>query len=464
MPPVSAERHRRVPRNHRPAIFVRNAKERLIERLDPRLAPLTKKLAFAMFSGNRYAWLRWLPGLPARLGGWSRTPVWDDASTETPPALRSYPGTRIDPEGEARAYAERPLHSFTRTHSESVMWALERAWPWMLLTYPRFVAGLRALHRAADALTAGEPLVTDPDELATLVRDEARRIGISDVGFTAADPKYTFGEYPAPEPDDTIIVCVMEQDWAATQTAPSSKAERAAFRSYGELFPKVAALVEYLKGLGYETRSTDAFSLEGIAIHYGVQAGLGQLGLNGQLLTRVSGSRSRIALITTKAPIRHGAPVDHGIPALCDACQLCVRRCPPGAIPKTRRDKRGVLKAAIKPERCFPILAQTHGCAVCIKVCPVQRYGLDAVKDHYARTGAVLGKGTPELETYVWPLDGRAYGPGEKPPMSGKLINPPGWPFDKNAYKPLPGEVGADGAAPADGVWAGGGASNQQMR
>ncbi|HEY6762960.1 MAG TPA: 4Fe-4S dicluster domain-containing protein [Baekduia sp.] len=455
MPPATAERHRRVPRNSPPAVFARRTKERIVAWLDPRLAPLTTKLAFAMFTGNKYAWLRRLPSLPRWVGGWAVAPVWRGGASPTPPKLQSYVGTVVDPEGERRAYEERPLHSFTRTHAEAVMWALERAWPWMLLTYPRFVGALRELSRAEEVLPAAEPLLTDPAELAQLVQDEARRIGMSDVGFAPADPKYTFGEYATPDPGDTIVVCVMEQDWAATQTAPSSKAERAAFRSYGELFPKVAQLVAFLKGLGYETRSNDPFSLEGIAIHYGVQAGMGQLGLNGQLLTRVSGSRSRLALITTKAPIRHGEPTDHGIPKICDECQLCVRRCPPGAIPKARHDKRGVLKAAIKPERCFPILAQTHGCAVCIKVCPIQRYGLDAVKDHYLETGAILGKGSRELETYVWPLDGRAYGPGEKPKMSADLINPPTWPFDKDAYRPLPGEEGAQ-PAPAGVAWAGG--------
>lgn len=448
-------RRTRVPSNQPPLVAIRRGKERLVQRLDPRLAPLTVKLATAMFTGNKYSWARHLHPVPRWIGGWSETPVWADERSSTPPPLQSWEGTPIDPEEERKAFEQRPLHSFTRTHAEAVMWALERGWPWLLATYPRLVAALRDIARADKVLATEAPVVTDPEELADAVRAEAKRLGLSDVGFAKADPKYTFGEYQAPAEDDVIIVCVVEQDWHATQTAPSSKAERAAFRSYGELFPKVARLVEYVKALGYEARPNDAFSLEGIAIHYGVQAGLGQLGLNGQLLTRVSGSRARLGLITTKAPIKPGEPVDHGIPKICDECQLCVRRCPPGAIPKARRPKRGVMKAAIKPERCFPVVAQTHGCAVCIKVCPVQRYGLDAVKAYYLETGRILGKGTKELETYVWPLDGRAYGPGEKPAITKDVIEPPGWPFDKDAYKPLPGEQRATEDRPAV-AWAGG--------
>jgi ferredoxin len=173
-----------------------------------------------------------------------------------------------------------------------------------------------------------------------------------------------------------------------------------------------------------------------VLIAYGVSAGLGQLGLNGQLLTPEAGSRCRLAAITTGAPVVHGHPVDYGIELICDTCQLCVRRCPVGAIPMLRREHRGVVKAKIKTERCFPTVAQAHGCAVCMKVCPVQRYGLPAVDRHFAQTGEILGKGTDELEGFAWPLDGRFYGAGRKPRIQPGFVNPPGWHFDKDRTVP----------------------------
>jgi len=167
------------------------------------------------------------------------------------------------------------------------------------------------------------------------------------------------------------------------------------------------------------------------------------LGLNGQLLTPQAGSRCRITVITTNATLAHDAPVDFGIHAICDECQLCVRRCPSGAIPKARSYHRGILKAKIKPERCFPILTVAHGCAICMKVCPVQRYGLDAVKSHLLSTGEVLGRGTDELEGYHW-IDGRRYGPGEKPRMSSELLHPDGMMIDRERKRPKGIAEGAD--------------------
>jgi NAD-dependent dihydropyrimidine dehydrogenase PreA subunit len=102
-----------------------------------------------------------------------------------------------------------------------------------------------------------------------------------------------------------------------------------------------------------------------------------------------------------------------------------VRRCPSGAITKTRKLHRGIEKAKINTKRCLPVVAQAHGCAVCMKVCPVQRYGLAAVYDHYAETGEILGTGTDELEGYTWPGDGRFYGPGGTPRVPASFFAHP---------------------------------------
>jgi epoxyqueuosine reductase QueG len=380
-------------------------------------------------------WMRYVPPKPHRLTRWSRPPVWSASTLHCPDALRTYPGSSRDAAEEERAFAAAPLHDFAKTHVEAVTWVLRHSWTWLIPTYPALRRALRRIELVRRAPRGALVGPMTPAALTTRIREEARRLGISAVGFTSADPKYTFAEYQSPG-DANVIVCVLEQDWAATNTAPSSRAERAAFRTYGQLADRVAALAKFVKELGYDARPNDFLSGEAVAIHYAVEAGLGQLGLNGQLLTPAAGSRCRLALITTRAPVELGRPIDFGIPSICDRCQICVRRCPVGAIPATRREKRGVLKAAIKPERCFPIVAQAHGCAICMKVCPVQRYGLPRVVEHLERTGEILGKASDELEGYVWPFDGRYYAPGRTPAASSGLLNPPGWSFDRTRTAP----------------------------
>jgi epoxyqueuosine reductase len=220
-----------------------------------------------------------------------------------------------------------------------------------------------------------------------------------------------------------VIVCVLEQNYAATQTIPSLRADRATMVTYAELMRLAAELAGFLHGRGYRAHAHD-YEGQAVVIHYGVQAGLGQLGLNGQLLTPHAGSRCRLTLITTDAPLVPDEPVDYGIHKVCDACKACVRRCPANALPAVRKWYRGVEKSKLNTARCLPVMARAHDCAICMKVCPVQRYGLAAVIEQYERTGRILGRGTNELEGYNWPLDGRHYGPAERPRLDPSLFAP----------------------------------------
>jgi ferredoxin len=81
------------------------------------------------------------------------------------------------------------------------------------------------------------------------------------------------------------------------------------------------------------------------------------------------------------------------------------------------RDKiwwRGIEKNKLYFKRCRPVMARYLGCGVCMKVCPIQKYGMKNTMEHYAATGQVLGKGTHDLEGYT--LEGKGYfGPGEMP-------------------------------------------------
>lgn len=386
---------------------------------------------------GKLRWLRLVPPLP-RVRRREPVRAWPEPNKTVPTKLRGSVGIQRNPVEEQRAFKAAPLPDFTQLNAPAIRWAIARGWGFLIPTAPRT---MRAMTRA---LRVGrrEPAQADPspEDVTERIRREAVRLGLSAIGFARHDPRYTFAEF-ADQQDETIIVCISEQDWEATQTAPSLRAERAAFRSYADVIGKAADLARFVQDLGFRARPHPGVGGEGVVIHYGVEAGLGQLGLNGQLLTPQAGSRARISLMSTNAKVVYDQPVDYGIEAICDECQLCVRRCPVGAIPKARREHRGITKAKIKTERCFPTVAQAHGCAICMKVCPVQRYGLDPVREHLHETGEIMGKGTDELEGYPWPVDGRYYGSGDKPALKATFINPPDFPgvaTPRSAEPPAP--------------------------
>jgi epoxyqueuosine reductase len=357
----------------------RRLRERTFKLFSPWLGePLARFSSAAIAgAGETHQWLQRIRPLPRALDRrYAPIPVWRRYDPErTPEELRSIAGVRINAERAEEARRTSPLVDFFGVHAEATQYYDAAGWNFSTPVLPRMVRGLAGLRRVNGP--AGRPRrgrVHDAAEVTALLRAEADRIGLSAVGFTRFQPQNTFTPHPA-DSLPNVIVCIVEQDFAATQTAPSGRAERAAVRAYADLLDRIVPLAEYVAGLGYRVSAQD-FLGRALVIPYAIEAGLGQLGLNGQLLTPQAGSRCRIALIGTNAPLELGVPVDYGIEKLCDSCQLCVRRCPVGAIPLARSEHRGVMKAKIKAERCFPTMAQTHGCAVCMKVCPVQRYGL----------------------------------------------------------------------------------------
>ncbi len=377
---------------------------------------------------------RWLPD---RSGAPEVAPPWEPFNREVSPDLLTYPGEKRNLDTEAEFAAREPLNEFFTVHPEASEFIVDHGREFLKPSITKLARAVHRLRQATRLAPAARKTAAEPAELTAALRVEARRIGLSRIGIARNDPKYTFPVTDA-EQLPTVIVCLVEQDWELTQKIPSDEAETAAMFGYAEGMTRTAQLAEFLKGLGFRA-APQGLTGDGLTIHYGVESGLGQLGLNGQLLTPESGSRCRILLLTTDAELVVDKPVDYGLHKVCDECQACVRNCPVGAIPKTRKPYRGVVKAKLNTARCLPVVAQAAGCAICMKVCPVQRYGLDAILDHRGKTGEILGVGTDELEGYDWPLDDRHYGPGETPRVSDEIMQNPDLVFDYSRKSPPPG-------------------------
>ena len=363
-------------------------------------------------------WLRHLPSGPAILRRRYRAPrVWwpDRPPVEIPQDLLSHTGVRRDEQAAQEAFEDEPLHSFHHNFGVAVVWALARLWQSVLFVGPRLVRAVEHAKRTGAAPTT-TPETRSPQVWTDWVHDRARRIGMSTVGFAPYDERYTFAEHALEAAGPNVIVCVLEQRWSSNETLPGPVGEQTALSTNAEIIEMASQLAEAIVDAGFAAR---AHSTEGIAVvhHYGIEAGLGQMGVNGQLLTPEAGSRCRLAMVTTQMPLVLGEPRDFGIPRICDECQACVRRCPAGAIPVKRTWYRGIEKSKLNLARCFPVVSQVHGCSICMKVCPIQRYGLAEVIRHRASTGEILGVGSDELEGYVWPIDGRRYGPGQRPKL-----------------------------------------------
>jgi ferredoxin len=335
---------------------------------------------------------------------------------KVPSALLDYPGWKSEPAVEEEAYRREPLHHLLiYTHPEIAHWLLDGLWEGLITAMPRVQRALRGVARMSAAQPNSRVRDVDLPKLTQKIKEVGRRAGISAVGVTAYDPKYQFVEYAELESGNhTVIVCILEENYVAQQTAPSIRSDRATYSCYVELAKRELAIARLLHRHGFRAYVHD-MDLQAVVIPYAIAAGLGQLGLNGQLLTPHAGSRCRIMLISTDAPLVQDAPIDFGIPAICDRCRACVRRCPAKALSAKRAYYRGVWKSKLNMARCLPVLASNHDCDICTTVCPVQRYGLKAVYEEFERSGKIRGRLSDDLEGYDFA--GEHYPPGKRPEL-----------------------------------------------
>ncbi len=274
----------------------------------------------------------------------------------------------------------------------------------------------RPLIMAARTSSELEPTAQPTGEDVTeVIKAKARELGFVEVGITAFDPRYSY----ASKKNQSVfyqhfIAMAYEQDFEPTQTIPSVDAEIVHSSTYRTEGAAALELGNFIRGLGYHAQVSGSGDAVGPYIPLHVAAGVGQQGACGYLLTPHVGSRCRLVSITTDANVSYDQPVDYGIHAYCQVCQVCVNRCPGRALMRDKIWWRGVEKNKLYFKRCRPVMARYLGCGICMKVCPIQKYGLKNVMDHYAATGQVLGKGTHDLEGYT--LEGKGYfGPGELP-------------------------------------------------
>ena len=315
--------------------------------------------------------------------------------------------------------------------SQNVEKAADREWVWTV--YTDEVREYREQHDRNNkplvdaAAVTGEIEPTAPPagrDLTQEIRTRARELGFGEVGFTRYDRHYTYVSKKRWAKFDHAICLALEQDYAQTQTIPSLEAEYAHFGTYEIEGALALKLGDYIRSLGYYAQVHSPNDNSAAYIPMFVAAGLGQLGANGQLLSPHFGSRARLMIITTDAPVTYDEPVDYGVHKFCQQCQVCVNRCPGRALVKEKVWYRGVEKNKLIYDRCRPVMARYEGCAVCMKVCPIQRYGMKPVMEHYVETGEVLGKGTDNLEGYEI-RDKGYFGPGQLPHFDRQFFDFP---------------------------------------
>jgi ferredoxin len=230
-----------------------------------------------------------------------------------------------------------------------------------------------------------------PQVAAEEIKRVARAFGAGAVGIAARDERWLYTakmsdmsgiERPVdiPEGLDHVIVVAMPMDVDLIRTVPSALSGAATGLGYSHDALTLLSLTQYLRNLGY--RAVASANDSALAVPIAIQAGLGEYGRLGLVITPEFGPRLRLGKVFTDLPLAHDAPRRFGVREFCEICRRCATGCPvkavpfgpPGPPPPGPSYLRGVRKWTIDAEKCFGYwAAQNSDCAICIRVCPYNR-------------------------------------------------------------------------------------------
>jgi ferredoxin len=135
------------------------------------------------------------------------------------------------------------------------------------------------------------------------------------------------------------------------------------------------ALAMYLSKLGYSARAHIDGNYQVLAAAVAHDAGIGELGRLGLIITPTHGPRVRLAVVTTDLNLNEDSPVNFGVQHFCEICKKCADNCPSASIEfGDKKNVRGVLKWQSQMETCYKYW-RTAGtdCAICMAVCPYSK-------------------------------------------------------------------------------------------
>jgi len=230
----------------------------------------------------------------------------------------------------------------------------------------------------------GRHPVDDPAEMSAEVKKTARMFGADLVRICRIDERWVYSHDrsgdPVTIPDDYqyAIVMAIAMDREGVMTSPTYESAATTGVGYSRLAFTIACMAEFLRNLRY--RAIPMGNDTALSIPLAVDAGLGQLGRNGLLVTQEYGSCIRLCKVFTDLPLEPDTPVDFGLVDFCRSCRRCADACEADAISTTRdpsfeiacpSNNKGILRWAVNADRCYDFWAtNTAACSNCISACP----------------------------------------------------------------------------------------------
>ena len=231
----------------------------------------------------------------------------------------------------------------------------------------------------------GKKVEMSPEEATMRIKGFAKSRGAVLVGVTEINPLWVFshkGEIfhenwedwgkPLETKHKYAIVFAEEMDFELIGPAPHTPTVMESMAAYAQGAFIAAQLANFVANMGYSATADQLRYYEELLVPLAVDAGLGEAGRLGYLLTQKYGPRVRLSAVTTDLPLVPDKPIDIGVEHFCKICKKCAVCCPSNSIPlDEQKEVNGTLRWKLNAETCFDYWGKVGtDCNVCMKVCP----------------------------------------------------------------------------------------------
>jgi len=218
-------------------------------------------------------------------------------------------------------------------------------------------------------------------EVTRFIRRWGRKLGAVGVGFTEmADYHYytiagrgdRYGKKIVNEQKYGIVFLVA-MDLEMISSAPRAPVVMESASQYLRSASIATQVAVMIRKLGYGARTHIDANYDLICPLVAKDAGLGEIGRNGLLISDRYGPRVRISVVTTDIPLQTDKPrSDSSVIKFCSICKKCALNCPSNSIPEGPMQLiNGVMKWQLDQESCYTYWNHCGtDCGICISTCP----------------------------------------------------------------------------------------------
>lgn len=221
---------------------------------------------------------------------------------------------------------------------------------------------------------------SNPEKITRDIKKVALYSGASSVGICKLDRRWVNSTEDIPEEFQYAIVMTFEGAYDLMKYYPSYIADAVTSMGYSQMAVTNAYLAKFIENLGF--KAIDSQNDTALSVPMAMQAGLGDVGRMGLLITPQFGPRVRLSKIITDLPLVADSPIEFGVTEFCDACMKCAQLCPSQSISYGERtaesdsvsNNPGALKWPINAETCRMYWGRVNKpCTSCVACCPYNK-------------------------------------------------------------------------------------------